>query len=87
MAHFFEFEFLDPLPHLNSPKNFSSKVSNQLRSNKGLHFKRKRTLTVNDTRKSFSSPEMVRSDDAKVSLNNGKLEITLPKKIPKETKN
>ncbi len=31
-------------------------------------------------------PEMVRSDDAKASLNNGILEIVLPKKEPKETK-
>lgn len=31
-------------------------------------------------------PEMVRSDDAKANLNNGILEITLPKKEPKETK-
>jgi HSP20 family protein len=31
-------------------------------------------------------PEMVRSDDAKANLNNGILEITLPKKTPKETK-
>lgn len=31
-------------------------------------------------------PERVRSDDAKASLNNGILEITLPKKEPKETK-
>ncbi|MGD0071703.1 MAG: Hsp20 family protein [Candidatus Bathyarchaeia archaeon] len=31
-------------------------------------------------------PEKVRSDDAKASLNNGILEITLPKKEPKETK-
>lgn len=30
--------------------------------------------------------EMVRSDEAKASLNNGILEITLPKKEPKETK-
>ena len=31
-------------------------------------------------------PEKVRSDDAKASLKNGILEITLPKKEPKETK-
>jgi HSP20 family protein len=31
-------------------------------------------------------PESVRSDDSKASLNNGILEITLPKKAPKETK-
>ena len=31
-------------------------------------------------------PEEVRSDDAKASLNNGILEIILPKKEPKETK-
>ena len=31
-------------------------------------------------------PEKVKSDDAKASLNNGILEITLPKKEPKETK-
>jgi HSP20 family protein len=31
-------------------------------------------------------PEEVRSDDAKATLNNGILEITLPKKQPKETK-
>jgi HSP20 family molecular chaperone IbpA len=31
-------------------------------------------------------PAMVRSDDAKANLNNGVLEITLPKKEPKETK-
>jgi HSP20 family protein len=31
-------------------------------------------------------PETVRSDDAKASLNNGILEVTLPKKEPKETK-
>jgi HSP20 family protein len=31
-------------------------------------------------------PEMVRSDEAKASLNNGILEVTLPKKEPKETK-
>lgn len=31
-------------------------------------------------------PENIRSDDAKASLNNGILEITLPKKEPKETK-
>jgi HSP20 family protein len=31
-------------------------------------------------------PEMVRSDDAKANLNNGTLEITLPKKEPRETK-
>jgi HSP20 family protein len=31
-------------------------------------------------------PERVRSDDAKASLNNGMLEITLPKKEAKETK-
>ena len=31
-------------------------------------------------------PESVRSGDAKASLNNGILEITLPKKEPKETK-
>ncbi len=31
-------------------------------------------------------PEPVRSDEAKASLNNGTLEITLPKKEPKETK-
>ncbi len=31
-------------------------------------------------------PEKVRSDDAKASLNNGVLEVTLPKKEPKETK-
>ena len=31
-------------------------------------------------------PEKVRSDDAKASLNNGILEIILPKKEPKETK-
>ena len=31
-------------------------------------------------------PEEVRSDDAKASLNNGILEIILPKKTPKETK-
>lgn len=31
-------------------------------------------------------PESVRSDDAKASLNNGILEITLPKKEPKEKK-
>ena len=31
-------------------------------------------------------PESVRSDDAKESLTNGVLEITLPKKEPKETK-
>ena len=31
-------------------------------------------------------PEEVRSDDAKANLNNGILEITLPKKEPKETK-
>ncbi len=31
-------------------------------------------------------PEKVRSDDAKASLNNGILEIVLPKKEPKETK-
>lgn len=31
-------------------------------------------------------PEPVRSDDAKASLNNGILEITLPKKEPKEKK-
>ena len=31
-------------------------------------------------------PEMVRSDNAKANLNNGILEITLPKKEPKETK-
>ncbi len=31
-------------------------------------------------------PEKVRSDDAKASLNNGVLEIVLPKKEPKETK-
>jgi HSP20 family molecular chaperone IbpA len=29
---------------------------------------------------------MVRSDDAKANLNNGTLEITLPKKEPRETK-
>ncbi len=31
-------------------------------------------------------PESVRSDDAKANLNNGVLEILLPKKAPKETK-
>ena len=31
-------------------------------------------------------PEKVQSDNAKASLNNGTLEITLPKKEPKETK-
>ncbi|MGD0203038.1 MAG: Hsp20 family protein [Candidatus Bathyarchaeia archaeon] len=31
-------------------------------------------------------PEKVKSDDAKASLNNGILEIMLPKKEPKETK-
>ena len=31
-------------------------------------------------------PEKVKSDDAKASLNNGILEIVLPKKEPKETK-
>ena len=31
-------------------------------------------------------PQKVRSDDAKASLNNGLLEVTLPKKEPKETK-
>lgn len=31
-------------------------------------------------------PESVRSDDAKASLNNGILEVILPKKEPKETK-
>jgi HSP20 family protein len=31
-------------------------------------------------------PEPVRSDDAKASLNNGTLEVTLPKKEPKETR-
>jgi HSP20 family protein len=31
-------------------------------------------------------PERVRSDDAKASLNNGILEVTLPKKEPKEIK-
>jgi HSP20 family protein len=31
-------------------------------------------------------PELVRSDEAKASLNNGVLEISLPKKEPKETK-
>jgi HSP20 family protein len=31
-------------------------------------------------------PEMVRSDEAKASLNNGILEVTLPKKEPKQTK-
>jgi HSP20 family protein len=31
-------------------------------------------------------PEEVRSDDAKASLNNGILEVVLPKKEPKETK-
>ena len=31
-------------------------------------------------------PEKIKSDDAKASLNNGVLEVTLPKKEPKETK-
>ncbi len=31
-------------------------------------------------------PESIRSDDANANLNNGILEITLPKKTPKETK-
>ena len=31
-------------------------------------------------------PEKIKSDDAKASLNNGVLEVSLPKKEPKETK-
>jgi HSP20 family molecular chaperone IbpA len=31
-------------------------------------------------------PEKIKSDDAKASLNNGILEVVLPKKEPKETK-
>ncbi len=31
-------------------------------------------------------PEMILSNDAKASLNNGLLEVTLPKKEPKETR-
>jgi HSP20 family protein len=31
-------------------------------------------------------PEEIRSDDAKANLTDGSLEITLPKKMPKESK-
>jgi HSP20 family protein len=36
--------------------------------------------------RSIVLPEMVRSDDAKASMNNGILEVVLPKKEPKKTK-
>ncbi len=36
--------------------------------------------------RTISLPDKIRSDDAKASLNNGTLEVILPKKEPKETK-
>jgi HSP20 family protein len=36
--------------------------------------------------RSIMLPEMVRSDDAKANMNNGTLEVILPKKEPKKTK-
>jgi HSP20 family protein len=62
-----------------------SAKKSESKEDKGKNFVRKERRAQSFYRR-ILLPEKIRSDEAKASLNNGILEVTLPKKEPKETK-